>query len=71
MIQLYVSTTIMLLAAISIVIGVAKLSKMKSFIYNRDVLYTKKFDALEHIIKKDIKTILEILKDENHKLDKK
>lgn len=43
-------------------ITVAKLSKLQSDIYKKDLMYMKRFDAIEGIVKKDIKTILEILK---------
>jgi len=69
--QLYISTFIMLITTISIIIGVAKISSIKAAIHKRDVLYIKKFEALEQIINTDIKTILEILKNENHNVGKK
>jgi hypothetical protein len=52
----------MLACAISVVIGVVKISSIKAAMYKRDVLYTKKFAELEKIIHRDIRTILEILK---------
>lgn len=62
MMQLYISTGIMLLCALAIIIGVVKLSNIRVFMHKRDLLYAKRFEDLEQIIKGDIKTILEILK---------
>lgn len=67
--ELYISTTVLVLCAISFIIGIAKLSHMKVFMHKRDLVYIKRFEALEQIIKGDIKTILEILKNEKHKVD--
>lgn len=60
--QLYISTIAMLLFSIILIIGVMKISQIKSYIYRRDIIYMKRFDALEQMIKGDIRAILEILK---------
>ena len=69
--QLYVSTAVLLITTVAVIIGVSKISSIKAAIHKRDVLYIKKFEALEQIINTDIKTILEILKNENHNVGKK
>jgi len=60
--QLYITSAIMITFATVLCITVAKLSKLQSDIYKKDLMYMKRFDAIEGIVKKDIKTILEILK---------
>jgi len=60
--QLYISTTVLILCAIAFIFGVVKISNIKVFVHKRDLAYMKRFEALEQIIKGDIKTILEILK---------
>lgn len=59
---MYLGTIFMLLFATLVIWNVVTIGSFRNFIRTREIIYTKRIELMENIIKDDIRQILTILK---------
>lgn len=59
---MYLGTFILIFTALVVIWAAVAISNFKRFAQERDLAYAKRLEGIESVIKRDLKSILEILK---------